>query len=154
DSAGTLTGVDPLLGPLQFNGGPTPTHALLPGSPAIDRGLNPPRPAFHPRGPRLAPAPGAPPGIGPLPADSPPPTPVRIVAVPSRKRGVARVRVKDAATGAVRAVLTPFPGFRGRLRLQLVDVTGDGALDLIVRAVGRGKRRQRVYDAVTLAPLP
>jgi Ca2+-binding RTX toxin-like protein len=28
--------IDPLLGPLQDNGGPTFTHALLPGSPAID----------------------------------------------------------------------------------------------------------------------
>ncbi len=34
-----LTG-DPLLGPLQDNGGPTFTHALLPGSPAIDKGNN------------------------------------------------------------------------------------------------------------------
>lgn len=33
-----LFGVDPLLGPLQDNGGPTLTHALLPGSPAIDAG--------------------------------------------------------------------------------------------------------------------
>jgi hypothetical protein len=31
---------DPLLGPLQDNGGLTPTHALLAGSPAIDQGLN------------------------------------------------------------------------------------------------------------------
>jgi len=30
--------IDPLIGPLQMNGGPTPTHALLPGSPAIDQG--------------------------------------------------------------------------------------------------------------------
>jgi predicted outer membrane repeat protein len=30
--------LDPLLGPLADNGGPTLTHALLPGSPAIDRG--------------------------------------------------------------------------------------------------------------------
>lgn len=30
--------IDPLLGPLQENGGPTLTHALLPGSPAIDQG--------------------------------------------------------------------------------------------------------------------
>jgi hypothetical protein len=30
--------VDPLLGPLEDNGGPTLTHALLPGSPAIDAG--------------------------------------------------------------------------------------------------------------------
>ena len=31
-----LVGVDPMLGPLRDNGGPTFTHALLPGSPAID----------------------------------------------------------------------------------------------------------------------
>jgi hypothetical protein len=30
--------IDPLLGPLADNGGPTLTHALQPGSPAIDRG--------------------------------------------------------------------------------------------------------------------
>jgi CSLREA domain-containing protein len=35
---GNLLGVDALLGPLQHNGGPTWTHALLPGSPAIDAG--------------------------------------------------------------------------------------------------------------------
>ncbi|MCI0683337.1 MAG: Ig-like domain-containing protein [Gemmataceae bacterium] len=33
-----FTPIDARLGPLQDNGGPTPTHALLPGSPAIDRG--------------------------------------------------------------------------------------------------------------------
>jgi hypothetical protein len=33
-----LFGVDPMLGPLQDNGGPTWTHALLQGSPAIDAG--------------------------------------------------------------------------------------------------------------------
>jgi predicted outer membrane repeat protein len=44
DGSGYLTGpgdqvnTDPLLGPLQNNGGPTFTHALLPGSPAIDTG--------------------------------------------------------------------------------------------------------------------
>jgi hypothetical protein len=32
--------IDPLLGPLQDNGGPTLTHALLPDSPAIDAGNN------------------------------------------------------------------------------------------------------------------
>jgi len=32
--------IDPLLGPLQDNGGPTETHALLEGSPAIDAGDN------------------------------------------------------------------------------------------------------------------
>jgi hypothetical protein len=37
-SAGDLNNHDPLLGPLQNNGGPTQTMALLPGSPAIDGG--------------------------------------------------------------------------------------------------------------------
>jgi hypothetical protein len=44
NGAGYLNGpgdqinIDPLLGPLQDNGGPTFTHALLPGSPAINAG--------------------------------------------------------------------------------------------------------------------
>ncbi len=38
DGEGNLIGVDPLLGRLAENGGPTRTHALLPGSPAIDAG--------------------------------------------------------------------------------------------------------------------
>ncbi len=36
----TATPIDPLLGPLQDNGGPTRTHALLFGSPARDKGSN------------------------------------------------------------------------------------------------------------------
>jgi hypothetical protein len=35
---GDITGANPLLGPLGDNGGPTLTHALLPGSPALDTG--------------------------------------------------------------------------------------------------------------------
>jgi hypothetical protein len=37
---GNIVGFDPNLGPLQDNGGPTFTHALLPGSPAINVGNN------------------------------------------------------------------------------------------------------------------
>ena len=40
NATGDLTNTNPLLGPLQDNGGPTPTHALLPGSPAINAGTN------------------------------------------------------------------------------------------------------------------
>jgi len=36
--SGGISVINPLLGPLQNNGGPTLTHALLPGSPAIDMG--------------------------------------------------------------------------------------------------------------------
>ncbi|MEX1253326.1 MAG: flexitail domain-containing putative surface protein [Dehalococcoidia bacterium] len=38
DTSGNVTGVSPNLGPLGDNGGPTLTHALLPGSAAIDAG--------------------------------------------------------------------------------------------------------------------
>ena len=50
---GDQINTDPLLGPLQDNGGPTFTHALLPGSPAIDAGdpqFTPP-PYYDQRGP-------------------------------------------------------------------------------------------------------
>jgi hypothetical protein len=40
----------PRLGPLQNNGGPTDTHALLPGSPAIDAGASAACPATDQRG--------------------------------------------------------------------------------------------------------
>jgi hypothetical protein len=43
--------IDPMLGPLQDNGGPTLTHALLPGSPAIDAGNNAYATDFDQRGP-------------------------------------------------------------------------------------------------------
>jgi hypothetical protein len=45
-SAGNIFGVDPMLGPLAANGGPTWTMALLPGSPAIGGGD--PNPASAP----------------------------------------------------------------------------------------------------------
>jgi hypothetical protein len=48
-TAGNL--IDPLLGPLQDNGGPTPTMALLPGSPAIGAGDPTGASAWDQRGP-------------------------------------------------------------------------------------------------------
>ena len=59
DGGGYLSGsgdrinTDPMLGPLQDNGGPTFTHELLPGSPAINAG-DPnfvPPPYYDQRGP-------------------------------------------------------------------------------------------------------
>jgi hypothetical protein len=50
DQIGTPTApIDPLLGPLADNGGPTLTHALQPGSPAINRG-DPAAPPLDQRG--------------------------------------------------------------------------------------------------------
>jgi hypothetical protein len=53
NAPGDQINTDPQLGPLQDNGGPTFTHALLPGSPAIDAG-DPnfvPPPLYDQRGP-------------------------------------------------------------------------------------------------------
>ena len=48
--SGDISNTDPLLAPLQDNGGPTFTHALLDGSPAIDAGDNAACPATDQRG--------------------------------------------------------------------------------------------------------
>lgn len=56
--------VDPLVGPLQDNGGPTLTHALLTGSPAIDAGSNPAALATDQRGPGFSRASGAQADVG------------------------------------------------------------------------------------------
>jgi hypothetical protein len=54
-SGGVVSTADPRLGPLQDNGGPTWTHALFNGSPAIDSGDNTALPATDQRGyPRVA----------------------------------------------------------------------------------------------------
>jgi hypothetical protein len=50
-AASDLLSVNPQLGPLQNNGGPTQTMALLSGSPAIDAGDNSNAPANDQRGP-------------------------------------------------------------------------------------------------------
>ena len=98
DGAGILIGTgdqintDPMLGPLQDNGGPTFTHALLPGSPAIDAGdpsFAPP-PSFDQRGPGFPRVSGSGIDIGsfevqaggtPTPTPRPSPTP-RIAPTP------------------------------------------------------------------------
>jgi len=92
---GDQINTDPVLGPLQDNGGPTFTHALLPGSPAIDTGdpkfTSPP--FYDQRGPgfdrvvngridvgsfeiQSAPTPTPTPTVTPTPTATPTPTPV------------------------------------------------------------------------------
>jgi hypothetical protein len=80
---GDQINTDPLLGPLQDNGGPTFTHELLPGSPAIDAGdpnfVGPPD--YDQRGPNYDRVRGGRIDVGsfevqePLPTPTPPPTP-------------------------------------------------------------------------------
>jgi hypothetical protein len=55
DLVGTSTApIDPMLGPLADNGGPTQTMALLPGSPAVGAGDPTDAPQFDQRGPGFA----------------------------------------------------------------------------------------------------
>ena len=79
---GNLLGVDPLLGPLAGNGGPTQTHAPLPGSPLIDAG-----------DPTLTSVPFA--------APTPFPPPINIPGVYDQ-RGEPYDRVVDGGSGTLR----------------------------------------------------
>jgi len=66
-------GKAPLLGPLANNGGPTLTHALMPGSPAIDNGSNPGMLVSDQRGIGFARSIGFGPDIGAFEVQPPPP---------------------------------------------------------------------------------
>ena len=72
---GDQINTDPLLGPLQDNGGPTFTHALLPGSPAINAGdpnfVGPPD--YDQRGPGYDRVRGGPIDVGSFEVQNPPP---------------------------------------------------------------------------------
>ena len=84
-ATGDQTNPDPLLGPLQDKGGQTFTHALLPGSPAIDAGdpnFTPP-PFFDQRGPGFNRVVNGRIDIGSLEVQGPMPTPTpRPSAIP------------------------------------------------------------------------
>jgi hypothetical protein len=151
DANGNLVGtalapIDPRLGPLQDNGGPTQTHALLPGSPAIDRGLAPGlAPAADQRGAGRS----GPPDIGAF-EFTPPPTvpPARaiVAALIRRKVGKRRllfVRVSFADTGALKVeVRSPFqkPAFRA-IAVAVFDADGDGAADSVRLTARKGKKQ-------------
>jgi hypothetical protein len=101
DGGGYLNGpgdqinTDPMLGPLRDNGGPTFTHALLPGSPAIDAGdpnFAPP-PYYDQRGPGFDRVKGGRIDVGsfelqnpPQPSPTPRPTPTPRHAPTPRSR--------------------------------------------------------------------
>jgi hypothetical protein len=67
-----LVNTNPMLGPLQLNGGQTPTHALLCGSPAVDAGTNFLRLATDQRGDGFARTVGLATDIGAYEAQTPP----------------------------------------------------------------------------------
>jgi hypothetical protein len=101
--------LDPHLGPLQDNGGPTPTLALLPGSPALDVGDNSARSATGPldqRGQGFARVANGTVDIGafeaepPPPPASPPPSPPHVPAL----HKPALLALFDALLGGIETV--------------------------------------------------
>ena len=155
-AGGTVSGTpftvtDPRLGPLANNGGPTPTMALLAGSPAIDAGSNAAALAaglttdqrgFRPR------AAGGTVDIGAFEFGARPPVaPDRAIAAvlvnkKVRKRRRLFVRISFADTGALKAeVLSPFqkPAFRN-IAVVVFDSNGDGVADSVRLTARRGKK--------------
>jgi hypothetical protein len=163
NQVGTVaTPIDPKLGPLQNNGGPTFTHALLSDSPALNRGLFPGAQATDQRGfgPRTSGGAGdvgAFEFIPPPPPSPPPPGPPPVVqaralvaALVSKKVGQTRrlfVRVSFADTGVLRTqIRSPFqnPAFR-RILVTVFDSNGDGVADtVLVTALKAGPGKKRV----------
>jgi hypothetical protein len=157
DQVGTAVNpIDARLGPLADNGGPTQTHALLPGSAAIDKGDNTGVPATDQRGAgfrrtvgsatdigafEVQPPRPAPPPLPP-PLSDPPPLPVVFIAV---RRVRHRTQVDVFVDGALRHRFFPFGSFTGRVQVEQADVNGDGLLDVIARATVNGKHRTRTF---------
>jgi hypothetical protein len=130
DGGGFLNGpgdqinTNPALGSLQDNGGPTFTHALLPGSPAIDAGdpkFTPP-PYYDQRGPvfwrvrngridvgSFEVQAGTTPSPTPTPTASPTPTPTATFTPTPTATATLTVTATPTATQAPRVTPTPRP---------------------------------------------
>jgi len=103
------------LGPLADNAGPTLTHALLPGSPAIDAGSNPGGLGFDQRGPSFYRASGAAADIGAFEVQVPP----RVVGVVVNGGAGQRSRVTSVRVDFDTPVSLPaYPADAFRLRRQ------------------------------------
>jgi hypothetical protein len=138
--------LDPKLGPLQDNGGPTPTQALLAGSPAIGAG----DPAASP-GPtdqrgflRLSA------GHIDIGAYEVPPTSLGkpIFAIGG---GAGRVLVYRDADNVLLADFAPYgAAYTGPISVAVGDVNGDGVYDLVTGAA-TGNPDVHVYDGQAFA---
>ena len=143
DGSGFLNGpgdqinTNPMLGPLQDNGGPTFTQALLPGSPAIDAGdpnFTPP-PYYDQRGPvfwrmrnnridvgSFEVQSGTTPSPTPTPTASPTPTPTVTATVTPTATATATLTPTATATPTstptptARPTVTPRPNVTPRIR--------------------------------------
>jgi hypothetical protein len=173
--SGNIVGQDPRLGPLQDNGGPTATIALLAGSPAINAGANPLNLTVDQRGfstravggsadigafetGATAPPPGGGPGGGGSGSGSGSGAVtvqhITVAIVKQKRRRLLAIR--DAATGTLKFNETLGGRFRGKVNVTTRDVNHDNFDDAIVQAPG-GKKKPgpvRVFSGKDGSVLP
>ncbi len=147
-NAQNQSNVDPMLGPLQNNGGPTQTHALPIGSPAVNTGDNPLNLAFDQRGIGFARSFGAGTDIGAFELSFP-----NVFASGSGKGGKGLVSVYDSKTGLAITQIYPFgKKFKGGVTVATGDVNGDDSPD-VVTAKESGKPKLKIFDAISGAEI-
>jgi hypothetical protein len=147
-AAGDLAGLNPLLGPLADNGGPTYTEALLAGSPAIDAGDPLACPGTDQRG--VSRPQGSACDIGAFEL-----VPVSRIAAPSNLFSFGRLKLNKRKGTATLVVNLPGTGTVGLAGKGIVEVpaqggghasasgavTAAGPMKLTIKAKGRTKRR-------------
>jgi hypothetical protein len=123
--------INPHLGILQNNGGPTLTMMPGPNSTAINRGGNQfLATTIDQRGlPRVI---GGTVDIGAIEVQ-----PLHFLAVGADLGGTPEVKVFDAATGTLRLAFNAYElSFRGGVRVAVADINGDGVPDIITAPGG------------------
>lgn len=136
--------LDPQLGPLQNNGGPTQTMALRRGSPAIDHGNNDLLTTLvDQRGDNRVVNDITDMGAFEFQI-------TRLLAVGADAGGPPEVKVYDASTGKRQFDFLAFnANFTGGVRVAVGDVNGDGVPDIIAAAGPGGGPQVNVYEGAT-----
>jgi hypothetical protein len=151
DQIGTpASPIDPLLGPLADNGGPTLTHALQPASPAINRG----DPAAPPRDQRGYSRLGVPDvgafefnGIPPTPTPTPTPRPPTPTPRPPTPTPTATAAVTPSHLGNISS--RSFVQTGDNVMIGGFIVQGPETKRVIIRAIGPELTRYGVPNAMS-----
>jgi len=150
-----LLGVDPQLGPLQNNGGPTETMAITASSPAVNRGAGAlgtdqrgePRPVLYPGVPLSGAAGAIGADIGAFELQAPP--------LPSNQFRFGKVRLNRKRGTATVSVILPGPGIvtlAGSKKVKRASKVAKaaGTIKLLVKAKGRAQRSLKTKGKVKL----